>query len=56
LKQEVTVTALAHALSRAFHSSHEFDALKLVIIFSGIGLLASAACLAYGLDLSAGFF
>ena len=50
------MTAIAHALSRAFHSSNEFDALKIIAIFCGIGLLASLACLTYGLDLSPGFF
>jgi hypothetical protein len=50
------VTALAYALSRAFQSSSEFDALKVVAIFCGLGLLASPMCLSYGLDLSPGFF
>jgi hypothetical protein len=50
------LTAIAHALSRAFQSSDDFDILKLVAIFCGVGLLASLACLSYGLDLSPGFF
>jgi hypothetical protein len=56
--KEVTVTAIAHALSRAFQSSSsaEFDTLKLLIILCGTGLLVSFAFLSYGLDLSPGFF
>jgi hypothetical protein len=50
------VTAIAHALSRAFPSPSEFDILKIVAIFSGIGLLVSLLPLTYGLDMSAGFF
>jgi hypothetical protein len=56
MKQEVTVTAIAHALSRAVQSAGEFETLKLVAIFCGVGLLVSLACLTYGLDLSPGFF
>jgi hypothetical protein len=60
MQQEVTMTAIAHALSRAFQSADEFDALKQIALFSGVGLLvslvASLLCLSYGLDLSAGFF
>jgi hypothetical protein len=56
--KEVTVTAIAHALSRAFQSSSstEFDTLKLLVILCGTGLLVSFAFLSYGLDLSPGFF
>jgi len=55
-KQEAPVTAIALALSRAIRSVDEFDALKLVVIFCGVGLLISLAALTYGLDLSPGFF
>jgi hypothetical protein len=52
------VTAIAHALSRAFQSSSssEFDALKLVALLCAAGLLVSLLFLTYGLDLSPGFF
>jgi len=50
------MTAIAHALSRALHSTGEFEALKLIALFCGIGLLLSLVCLTYGLDLSPGFF
>jgi hypothetical protein len=56
--KEVTMTAIAHALSRAFQSSStsDFDALKLVSLLCGTGLLVSLLFLTYGLDLSPGFF
>ena len=54
--KEVTLTAIAHAFSRALQSAGEFDSLKVVALFCGIGLLASVICLSYGLDLSVGFF
>jgi hypothetical protein len=47
------MTAIAHALSRALQSTGEFEVLKLIGLFCGIGLLL---CLTYGLDLSPGFF
>jgi hypothetical protein len=50
------MTAIAHALSRAFQSTGEFDTLKKIAVFCGLGLLASLVCLSYGLDLSPGFF
>ena len=50
------MTAIALALSRAIQSVDEFDALKLVVIFCGVGLLISLTALTYGLDLSPGFF
>jgi len=56
LKQEFTMTAIAHALSRAFQSTGELDALKKIAVFCGVGLLLSLVCLSYGLDLSPGFF
>jgi ribose/xylose/arabinose/galactoside ABC-type transport system permease subunit len=58
LKYEVgvTMTAIAHALSRAFQSTGEFDILKQIAVFCGVGLLVALVCLSYGLDLSPGFF
>jgi len=56
LKQGGTMTAIAQALSRAVQSAGEFETLKRVAIFSGIGLLVSLVCLSYGVDLSPGFF
>ena len=50
------MTAIAHALSRAFRPAGEFDTLKLIALFCGIGLLLSLLSLTYGLDLSPGFF
>jgi len=50
------MTAIAHALSRAFQSAGEFDALKQIVLFCAVGLLVSLVCLTYGLDLSPGFF
>ena len=50
------MTALDHALSRAVHSTGELEALKLIAILCGIGLLLSLTSLTYGLDLSPGFF
>ncbi len=52
------MTAIAHALSRALLSAGEgeFDPLKLIAVFCGVGLLISLVCLTYGLDLSPGFF
>jgi hypothetical protein len=56
MKQEVAMTAIAHAFSRAFQSAGEFDTLKRIALFCGVGLLVSLVCLTYGLDLSPGFF
>ena len=50
------MTAIAHALSRAIQSAGEFETLKLIAIFCGVGLLVSLIGLSYGLDLSPGFF
>lgn len=55
------MTVIEHALSRTARlasdeSASKFDSLKLILIFSGVGLLLSFACLSYGLDLSPGFF
>jgi hypothetical protein len=54
--KEVTLAAIAHALSRAFHSAGEFDILKQIALFCAAGLLVTLICLSYGLDLSPGFF
>jgi Flp pilus assembly protein TadB len=50
------MTAIAHALSRAFQSADEFDTLKLIALFCGMGLLLSLVSVAYGLDLGVAFF
>lgn len=50
------MTAIAHALSRAFQSTGELDLLKQIALFCGAGLLVSLICLSYGQDLSPGFF
>ena len=54
------MTALVHALSHALQTNAEVDSLKIVAIFSGLGLLVSLLCvllfLTYGVDLSPGFF
>jgi hypothetical protein len=54
------MAALVHALSQAFGTDAEIESLKIVAIFSGLGLLVSLLCvlsfLTYGLDLSPGFF
>ena len=50
------MTAIALALSRAFQSTDEFDALKQIALFSGFGLLVSLVCLTHGLELGADFF
>jgi hypothetical protein len=51
------MTAIARTLSNALPaSSTEFDILKTVAVFCGIGLLVSLIFASYGVDLSAGFF
>lgn len=50
------MTAIVHALSRAFHSAREIDYLKQVALFCAAGLLVSLLLLTYGVDLSVGFF
>ena len=51
------MTALAQALSRLTGTDVDVESLKAVLIFSGIGLLASLIAIeAYGLDLSVAFF
>jgi hypothetical protein len=48
--------ALARALSLASGTNLEVEALKTVAMFCGVGLFASSLFLAYGLDISPGFF
>ena len=54
------MAALVDALSQAFGTDAEIESLKIVGIFSGVGLLVSLlwvlSYLTYGLDLSPGFF
>jgi hypothetical protein len=50
------MTALVQALSQAFGADAETGSLKIIAIFSGLGLLISLFFLTYGLDLSPGFF
>jgi hypothetical protein len=52
----VSMSAIAHALSRTFRSAAEYDDLTQIALFSGAGLLVTLLCLSYGLDLSPGFF
>ena len=56
MRQEVAMTAIAHALSRALQSAGESEALKQIALLCGAGLLVSLLCLTYGVDLSPGFF
>jgi hypothetical protein len=51
------MTAIASVLARVFSaSSPQTDALKLVALFCGAGLLVSLLLMTYGVDLSPGFF
>jgi hypothetical protein len=50
------MAAIAKALSRATRTSIDVEALKVIAIFSGAGLLLSLVAAMCGLDLSAGFF
>jgi hypothetical protein len=50
------MTELVRALSHAFQTNAEAESLKIVAIFSGLGLLVSLFFSTYGLDLSPGFF
>jgi hypothetical protein len=56
MNREFTMTAIAQAFSRAFQPAGEFEILKLIALFCGVGLLLSLVGLTYGLDLSPGFF
>ena len=48
--------AILRALARASSSDRDIDGLKSVIIFCGLGLLASLLFVIAGLDLGAGAF
>jgi hypothetical protein len=48
--------AIARVLSRISGTEVEFETLKAIAIFCGVGLLVSLLVASYGLDLSAGFF
>jgi hypothetical protein len=50
------MTALVDALSNAFGTDAEIESLKIVAIFSGVGLLIFLSFLTHGLDPSPGFF
>lgn len=56
LKQGVVMTAIAHALSRTFHSAKEIDSLTVIVLICGAGLLVSLILLSRGVDLGPGFF
>jgi ribose/xylose/arabinose/galactoside ABC-type transport system permease subunit len=55
LRIEVTMAAIARALSRAFLTVNEMDVLKQLVLFAAAGLLVSLLILTYGVDLSPGF-
>jgi hypothetical protein len=51
------MTAFAKAISQAFVStSNESETFKQILLFCAAGLLVSVLVLAYGVDLSPGFF
>ena len=50
------MAAVAKVLSRASGTQVEFETLKTVAMFCGVGLLVSLFFATHGLDLSAGFF
>jgi hypothetical protein len=50
------MAALARTRARAFGTDVGVEALKIIAIFCGAGLLVSLAFASYGLDLSPGFF
>jgi hypothetical protein len=50
------MATLARALSRAFITVNEVDALKQLVLFAAAGLFVSLLLLTYGVDLSPGFF
>jgi hypothetical protein len=55
--QEIAMTAIPKALSNVIPAiSPDFDILKTVAVFCGVGLCVSLILASYGLDLSAGFF
>ena len=50
------MAAIAKVLSRIKVRDADVEELKVVAIFSGLGLLLSLMCLTYGIDISPGFF
>jgi hypothetical protein len=50
------MAAIAKVLSRIKVRDADVEALKVVAIFFGLGLLLSLMFLTYGIDLSPGFF
>ena len=51
------MTAIAKVFSRTVPAtSSDFDILRAVAVFCGVGLVVSLLLASYGLDLSAGFF
>ena len=50
------MAAFARTLARAFHIDADDEALKIIAIFCGVGLLVSLMVASYGVDLSPGFF
>jgi hypothetical protein len=51
------MAVVAKVLSNAFpETKFDVEILKVVAIFSGVGLAISLICASYGLDLSPGFF
>jgi hypothetical protein len=51
------MAAIARVLARALpRDSFEIETLKQLALFCGAGLLISLLMIAYGLDISAGFF
>jgi hypothetical protein len=55
-KWGIAMAAIAKVLSRIKVRDADVEALKIVAIFSGLGLLLSLTFLTYGIDLSPGFF
>ena len=55
-KRGIAMAAITKALSRITVRDADVEALKVVAIFSGLGLLLSLMFLTYGIDLSPGFF
>jgi hypothetical protein len=50
------MAALARTLARAFGADVDLEALKIIAVVCGAGLLVSLAVASYGIDLSPGFF
>ena len=55
-KRGIAMAAITKALSRIKVRNADVEALKVVAIFSGLGLLLSLMFLTYGIDLRPGFF